>query len=336
LALALIAVSTLSLSPAGADTASDLTKAQGDLHALLAHMNAAEKQRDALQTQLVTLLEQLDAGRRSIEATQGKIVNAQLAMREIAQAVAEHQAAIDSMAREAYMAGPAGNLAIVLESTSFGDMAERVADLNAGSGQISADTASLDRSRAQLVSIEAGLEALSAKRRSAETHMESDASSLAVAFQKQQSVVAQLDSDRSKLQATLKVLRDRRQRELAQEALRHSGHGNYRPPPPPPGSPKKVVALIHYYFGPLGQANLETALCVGWRESRYIPTAVNRYSGASGVYQFMPNLWPWFSSNAGWGGADVFNAQANVAVAAYTVAHFGWFPWHSDSGYCNT
>ncbi len=334
--LALAAVSTVSLSPAGADTASDLRKAQSDFSALVARVNAAAKQRDALQAQLVTLLEQVDAGRRSIEATQGKIVNAQLGMRQLAQTVATHQAAIDAMAREAYMTGPAGNLAIVLESTSFGDMAERVADLNAGTGQISADTAAVDQSRSQLVRVEAGLEALSARRRSAEGHMEADASSLAVAFQKQRTVVAQLDADRTKLQATLKSLRDKRQRELAEQALRHSGHGNYRPPPPPPGGPKKVVALIHYYFGPLGRADLETALCVGWRESRYIPTAVNRYSGASGVYQFMPNLWPWFSSNAGWKGADVFNAEANVAVAAYTVAHYGWSPWHSDSGYCNT
>jgi peptidoglycan hydrolase CwlO-like protein len=334
--LAAVAVATISLPAANADTASDLRNAQSSFNALLARVKTAEKQRDALQAQLIGLLERMDAGRRSIESTQGRIVTAQLAERDIAQTVAAQQNAIDAMAREAYMAGPAGNLAIVLDSSSFGDMAERVADLDAGSGQISADTAALDRSRTQLVGVEAGLETLSAKRRSVEAHLESDAASLATAFQKQQTVVAQLDSDRTKLQATLKTLRDKRQRELAQEALRNSGHGNYRPPPPPPGSQKRVVSLIHYYFGPLGQADLQTALCVGWRESRYIPTAVNKYSGASGVYQFMPNLWPWFSSNAGWGGSDVFNPVANVAVAAYTVAHFGWFPWHSDSGYCNT
>jgi peptidoglycan hydrolase CwlO-like protein len=335
-ALALIAVSVCSLPSAGADTASDLRKAQSDLSTLLARVDAATKQRDALQSQLITLLERVDAGRRSIEATQGRIVDAQLATRQLAQAVAAHQHAIDAMARQAYMTGPAGGLAIVLESTSFGDMAERVADLNAGTGQISADTAELDAARKQLVDVEGGLEHLYAKRHSVQTRMESDASSLAVAFQQQQAVVAQLDSDRTKLQSTLKVLRDRRERELAEEALRHSGHGNYKPPSTPPGQQKKVVALIHYYFGPLGQGNLETALCVGWRESRYIPTAVNKYSGAAGVYQFMPNLWPWFSSNAGWKGADVFDPVANVAVAAYTVAHYGWSPWHSDSGYCNT
>ena len=332
----MLAVATVSLSSARADTASDLRKAQSDLNALLARVNAANGERNALQAQLVTLLERVDAGRRSIEATQGKIVDAQLAMRQLTQTVASHQDAIDAMAREAYMTGPAGGLAMVLESTSFGDMAERVADLNAGSGQISTDTAALDRSRSQLMSAQAGLETLEAKRRSVQAHMETDASALASAFQRQQAVVAQLDADRTKLQATLKVLRDKRERELAEEALRNSGHGNYKPPAPPPGTQKKVVALIHYYFAPLGQGNLETALCVGWRESRYIPTAVNKYSGAAGVYQFMPNLWPWFSSNAGWKGADVFDPVANVAVAAYTVAHYGWSPWHSDSGYCNT
>jgi peptidoglycan hydrolase CwlO-like protein len=332
----LVAVTAISLPAASANTASDLRKAQSDLNALLARVNAAEKQRDALQAQLVRLLEQVDGGRRSIEETQGKMVTAQLRIRQLARTVAAHQDAIDAMARQAYMTGPAGDLAVVLDSTSFADMAERIADMNAGSGHVSTNTAELDRSRTQLMSLEAGLEALSAKRRSAESRLEADASSLAAAFDKQRMVVAQLDADRTKLQATLKALRDKRQREIAEEALRRSKHGNYRPPPPPPGSQKRVVALIHYYFGPLGQANLETALCVGWRESRYISTAVNKYSGASGVYQFMPNLWPWFSSNAGWGGADVFDPTANVAVAAYTVAHYGWSPWHSDSGYCNT
>jgi soluble lytic murein transglycosylase-like protein len=96
----------------------------------------------------------------------------------------------------------------------------------------------------------------------------------------------------------------------------------------------KVQDLISYYFAPLGSHDVDLALCVGWRESRYIPTAVNPASGAAGVFQFMPRLWPWFSSTAGWTGADVFDAQANVAVAAYIVGHFGWSPWNSDSGVC--
>lgn len=334
--LAVAAVTAIALPPAGADTVSDLKKAQSELNTLLDRIDTATKQRDALQAQLVALLERMDAGRRSMEATQAGVVDAQLAIRQISQTVSRHQEAIDRRAREAYMTGPAGSLAILLDSTSFGDLAERIADMNAGSGQVANDTAALNDAHANLASIEAGLESLYAKRRSIQQRMEGDASSLTVAFQEQQAVVAGLDADRTKLQATLKALHDKRERELAEEALRHSGHGNYKPPPPPGGQQKKVVALIHYYFGPLGKGNLETALCVGWRESRYIPTAVNKYSGAAGVYQFMPNLWPWFSSNAGWKGADVFDPVANVAVAAYTVAHWGWSPWHSDSGYCNT
>jgi transglycosylase-like protein with SLT domain len=101
------------------------------------------------------------------------------------------------------------------------------------------------------------------------------------------------------------------------------------PPPAPPAPPAppgggSVPALIRAYF-PAGEE--ATALCVAWRESRYDPGATNRQTGAAGVFQFMPRTWPVFSRRAGWGGASAYSARANVATAAYAVAHGGWGPW---------
>ena len=95
-----------------------------------------------------------------------------------------------------------------------------------------------------------------------------------------------------------------------------------------------MVGLIRYYFGPQGPTQVTNALCVGWRESRYIPTAVNKQSGASGVFQFMPQVWPPISQAAGWAGSSALDPVANVAVAAWTVGHVGWSPWRGDAWVC--
>ncbi len=54
-------------------------------------------------------------------------------------------------------------------------------------------------------------------------------------------------------------------------------------------------------------------------ESNGDPLAVNPRSNASGLFQFLPGTWAWASTLAGWGGANVFNPEANVAVAAWLV-----------------
>ncbi len=62
--------------------------------------------------------------------------------------------------------------------------------------------------------------------------------------------------------------------------------------------------------------------------------AVNPVTGASGVFQFMPSTWASLSEMAGWDGASVFDARANAAVAAWTVAHYGWHAWASVAAGC--
>ena len=66
---------------------------------------------------------------------------------------------------------------------------------------------------------------------------------------------------------------------------------------------------------------VDDALSVIYCESRGDPNAVNPRTGAAGLFQFMPSTWEWASSNAGLAGASVFNAEANVASAAWLVNH---------------
>jgi peptidoglycan hydrolase CwlO-like protein len=288
---------------------------------------------DGLRGHLVVLLTQVDASRRGVEQVQAKIVDTQVTIRAISLTMQAQQAAVDERAARAYMVGPGADFVQLLGATSLQDLQERMADLEVGTQRVQQVAGDLAGRQASLSASETDLQALYTTGRAAQDQLDADVRSVESELALRQTVLDQLDADRATALRLVKHLTAQRQREiekaLAQQRMK-------RPQPPPPGQQLKVQALIHYYFSPQGQANVVTALCVGWRESRYIPTARNPSSGASGVFQFMPRLWPWFSSTAGWGGADVFDPVANVAVAAYIAGHFGWSPWHSDSGYCNT
>lgn len=94
-----------------------------------------------------------------------------------------------------------------------------------------------------------------------------------------------------------------------------------------------VHDLIVAAFSPQGQDQVHTALAVATRESNCRPNAYNQtevppYGNASGVFQILyPGIWEPWSKRCGYGGADVFDPAANVAVAACAVAAEGWWPW---------
>lgn len=76
-------------------------------------------------------------------------------------------------------------------------------------------------------------------------------------------------------------------------------------------------------------AIVDEALTVIDCESNGDPDAVNPASGASGLFQFIPGTWASASVGAGWDGADVFDPEANVAVAfwLYNNTSPPWQQW---------
>lgn len=94
------------------------------------------------------------------------------------------------------------------------------------------------------------------------------------------------------------------------------------------------MRLISEGFASLGSRTEEVALCVAEAESAFDPLAVNPSTGAAGVFQFLPSTWASLSELADHGGDSVFDARANVAVAAWTVAEYGWHPWRSVAADC--
>lgn len=95
-----------------------------------------------------------------------------------------------------------------------------------------------------------------------------------------------------------------------------------------PGDSSSMVArwrpLVEKHF-PEGM--VAKALRVIYCESRGNPDAVNDSSGASGLFQHMPQFWPQRSQAAGFAGASVFDPEANIATAAFLATRDGWRHW---------
>jgi soluble lytic murein transglycosylase-like protein len=64
---------------------------------------------------------------------------------------------------------------------------------------------------------------------------------------------------------------------------------------------------------------------VAWCESRYQPGAYNRWSAASGLYQFLPSTFA--ATPQGRAGLSVFDPYANAAAAAWLYQRAGGRPW---------
>lgn len=91
-------------------------------------------------------------------------------------------------------------------------------------------------------------------------------------------------------------------------------------------SESQVRNLVAKYFRP---ADVNKAVRIAWCESTFNPNSVNPTSGASGLFQHLPEFWAERSAAAGFAGADIFDPDANVAVAAWLVyeAPGGWSHW---------
>ncbi|MDH3250501.1 MAG: transglycosylase SLT domain-containing protein [Acidimicrobiia bacterium] len=75
------------------------------------------------------------------------------------------------------------------------------------------------------------------------------------------------------------------------------------------------------------------ALVIIQCESVGDPNAVNPYSGASGLFQFMPGTWAVASVEAGVGDRPVFDGEANIIAASWLAEYYRsrgldpWRPW---------
>jgi peptidoglycan hydrolase CwlO-like protein len=97
-----------------------------------------------------------------------------------------------------------------------------------------------------------------------------------------------------------------------------------------PPAVERWRSLVQAYFP---SSRVDEALAVLQCESLGDADAYNPYSGASGLYQFLPSTWASASPNAGFSGASAFDAEANIGTAAWLANRYQelgkgfWSPW---------
>ncbi|HEX6220018.1 MAG TPA: transglycosylase SLT domain-containing protein [Acidimicrobiia bacterium] len=90
-------------------------------------------------------------------------------------------------------------------------------------------------------------------------------------------------------------------------------------------------SLAQVYFP---SNRVEEALRIIDCESNGDPNSVNPYSGASGLFQFLPSTWETTAPKAGFGGASPFDPEANIGSAAWlanrydALGYYYWHPWN--------
>lgn len=106
-------------------------------------------------------------------------------------------------------------------------------------------------------------------------------------------------------------------------------------PPAVPGGPfpprvERWRPLVAAHFP---AERVDEALVVLECESLGDPAAYNPYSGASGLFQFIPSTWALVSSQAGFGGASPFEPEPSIGTAAWLTGYYEargstpWAPW---------
>lgn len=88
--------------------------------------------------------------------------------------------------------------------------------------------------------------------------------------------------------------------------------------------------LVSRYFAP---DDVDRALDIIRCESHGNPDAANPISSARGLFQHLASMWPERAAQAGRPGADIYDPDANIAVAAWLVYHGGgWQHWNASGG----
>ena len=283
------------------------------------HMDVAARGPESLHEQVVRLFEELDEVKQAIGSVQAESAWVRERISLLARQIEARQQLLNQRAAEAYMGERAVGFDSVLGAGSFTDLQDSLEFLDAVSQRDHEVLVSLEERKQEVERQWVRLEALEEQLRGKQERLEVTAASL----------VERLRQQYARLRA------------LPEGSPSDGGSGDStRPPPSGPPVPSvvpgraAVVALIRDHFASLGSGTEAVALCVAEAESNFDPLAENPSTGAAGVFQFLPSTWVNLSELAGRGGASVFDARANVAVTAWTVAEYGWHPWSSVAKAC--
>jgi len=247
---------------------------------------AAADDESTLRGRLATVAEQAAATDREVTGLEQEIADRQ-------QRIERERAQLRLLARAIYVQ-PDSAVVLVAQSPTLGDAVTRINDLVSAGERGRATKAALDR---DLYQLQAQRLELAARR-------------------------AELDRQKTDLDAEYARL-------VAQAAAAAAARAAVPPPPPapPPAAPAAangdIRAIILAAWAPLGSATASWAVRLAQCESGLNPYAVNRSSGAAGLFQFLATTW----AGTPWRGQSPFDANANAQAAAWLYAKYGAGQW---------
>lgn len=91
-------------------------------------------------------------------------------------------------------------------------------------------------------------------------------------------------------------------------------------------SETEMRALVTEHFE---TGDVNRAIRLAWCVSAFNPSTINPATGASGLFQHLPENWAQHSTDAGFPAASIFDPEANIAVAAWMLYELpgGWSHW---------
>ena len=247
---------------------------------------------DDLSARQETVKQQLIAAAAQLTDLNSRMAAIEKSMGDTQQRIQRERAQVKRLARALY-AQPDSLIGALFESASITDALTRIGDLNSAG----------DRAAATKHALDADISRLSFQR-------------------------TQLQSDRDRQQQLKKQLEDQFSQLVTQALSSKAASPSPSPTPAPapslpPGSTSAIQQIILDAFAPLGSAAQQWALRVAKCESNYNPYAVNRYSGASGLFQFLPSTWALTPQHA----QSVFDPVANAQAAAWLYQRSGPGQW---------
>src|SRR5215831_16599184 len=248
---------------------------------------------DDLTTREQDVKQQLAAASAQITELNLQISTMQQSVTDTQLRVDRERAQVRLLARALY-AQPDSIIGLLFSSSSISEAVTRISDLTSASDRAAATKHALDKDLARLA---------------------------------QQQNLVQADHDR--MAQLVRQLQDQYGKLVAQVVAQRlqSPAPAQVPMSLDPGSVGAIQAIILDAFAPLGAAAQSWALRVAKCESNYNPYAVNRSSGASGLFQFLPSTW----AGSPYRAQSVFDPTANAHAAAWLYQRSGPGQWVCSS-----
>jgi septal ring factor EnvC (AmiA/AmiB activator) len=322
---------------AGAEvTTGDITRAEERLAEARGALAGAESELDAALRRLETIDGTLDRLAQRIEDADRRIAERRDETRR-------------RIARMYIVAGSGGTTLLSYDDPArastqnayLGAVTDRdlaaVTSLAAGRGELRRLRADAETLREEQVVLVDGLRSEVDRRRTAEENAAAEVEGVRAEWQRQEEERLRREEEQRRREEEERLRREEeerlrreeeeRRREAAQAAIDDAQHAAAELGYVPGAGAEQWRWLVAQYFP---ERLVDEAISVMACESNGDPLIVNPFSGAAGLFQQMPAYWPSRSANAGFAGASIFHAEANIAVSAWLVAaseRVGHSPW---------